>query len=270
MTFDLAEFKKHRQLRRTFHNWAPTCTDILAAYESGERDFAYANITPEPRDSFANGILNGADFKHADLRGISFAGAWLEHAEFNGADLQEADFENARLLLANFSGADLRHAKLIRIQGNGSRFNEAKLRWADFSRANLFRADFIEANLIATNFAQADVRRACFDDTELIGRLMFTDAGLRPNFFGAIGFYSAFAPGMSSRTDRLYGGVDLNGDLYLQAGCFMGDAMKLRERIERQPHNWRVRHKQRYLVAIDFIEAQYRLDVAAGVWPNRG
>lgn len=47
------------------------------------------------------------DHRNADLRGRSFADELLDRADFSGADLRGADFSRARLRDTNFSGAKL-------------------------------------------------------------------------------------------------------------------------------------------------------------------
>ena len=87
------------------------------------------------------------------------------------------------------------------------------------------------------------------------------------NVLDAIGIYSAFGLGMSSRQDKLYGGITLeNGEikLVLQAGCKRCSPDELREKVTETHGN--NSHTQQYEAAITFIETLFAIDMADGRW----
>ncbi|MFI6536625.1 pentapeptide repeat-containing protein [Nonomuraea sp. NPDC050547] len=104
--------------------------------------------------------LAGADFSHADLRGVHLPGVVLIDANFSRANLALANLSGALLTDADLSGADLSGTIL--------------------QRANLWRADLSEATFRVTNLAEADLTGAIFDpatlDAELDGARV--DAGV--------------------------------------------------------------------------------------------
>jgi uncharacterized protein YjbI with pentapeptide repeats len=86
-----------------------TSEELIAAYNSGQRDFRNAYL----RNAYlGNADLGGADLRGADLRGAYLGGADLGGAYLGGADLGGAYLRNAYLRNAYLRGADLRNAYL--------------------------------------------------------------------------------------------------------------------------------------------------------------
>ena len=59
---------------------------------------------------FTKGSLKRANFRGANLSGISLFGANLEEADFTGANLENANLGQCNLLKTNFTGANLTNA----------------------------------------------------------------------------------------------------------------------------------------------------------------
>jgi hypothetical protein len=96
-----------------------TRDELLAAYESGRRNFGGADLT-------------GADLNGADLTGADLTGADLNVADLTGADLRGANLRGADLDWANLSGANLGWANL-----SGANLSGANLSGANLSGAYL-------------------------------------------------------------------------------------------------------------------------------------
>jgi hypothetical protein len=123
---------------------------------------------------------------------------------------------------------------------------------AYFGGANLRGANLRGADLVGANLGGADLYGA--------------NLGGAKNLINTLGLYVAYAPGLSSRNDYLYGGIDADYALVLCAGCFEGTAAELRDMMAEKSEPWRAAHLRRYEAAITFIEACYQADVDDGVW----
>ncbi len=77
---------------------------IKAQYENGQRDFRAVDLNHLILDHL---ILNGVDFRGANLEYASFRGAELQNADFRGSELDGTNFEGANLQYANFEGMNL-------------------------------------------------------------------------------------------------------------------------------------------------------------------
>jgi len=111
--------------------------NLVAAYESGERDFGLANLT--------NADLSGADLIDANLSEASLRRADLSGADLRGANLREADLRAANLINANLTGAILSWASL-----EGADLTGAILNWAGLEEADLTGAKVEDWQLAQT------------------------------------------------------------------------------------------------------------------------
>lgn len=126
----------------------PSLSRLRGAPEQRPPKFAGANL----RFIHMNGMLDGADFRGADLTGArmgpyepraemsSMPGTLLRKADFSGAILKDADMTRASLRFSKFVGADLR----------GVNFRYADLSQADLSGADVTGANFKDAALYGT------------------------------------------------------------------------------------------------------------------------
>lgn len=268
MSFDLQQFLQTRYTQRasSLNGWTASARDIIAAYQCGERDFAHVRVQPsqEPEGDFFEAQIIGADFRHAKLMMVNFAGADLSQSDFRAAHLQAVNLSGANISLCRMDDCYLAEANLECASAVAVSLDSADLRKTNLRHAYLMRANLSGANLSATDFYGAAIMGATFTHTTLYGLLKSKTE--RPNFTDAIGFYAAFAPGLSSRTDSLYGSVDKHGRLLLHAGCWIGHPSGLVERLNEKLPSHQQAHRDRYLAAIQFIETMYQADVQAGIW----
>jgi pentapeptide repeat protein len=101
-----------------------TPTELLTAYEAGQRDFHGADLSRAYlTGAYLTGVnligadlrranLIGADLRRADMRGANLIGADLRRANLIGADLRRANMRGAYLIGAYLTGADLTGADL--------------------------------------------------------------------------------------------------------------------------------------------------------------
>lgn len=148
--------------------------DLLAAYNSGERDFHNLDLRGV---KLSNADLTGASFLGADLRGSNFSHSLLTYTQFKGADVSGASFRGSwlnatDLIGANFGEADLAStdltgASLHRANLARANLNDATLGNAVLGCANLDGATFLGTRLFGTHLADLDVRALC-DATHLV------------------------------------------------------------------------------------------------------
>ncbi|WP_247218227.1 pentapeptide repeat-containing protein [Synechococcus sp. C9] len=181
--------------------------DIRARYETGERDFRWADLHKanlnrvdlrEADLSFADlrGAnlssvnLREADLSFADLRGTKLSGVNLRFANLRFADLRDANLRGANLSDTNLSGASLRGADLSGVDLRGSVIscdtqidpkwrlvweivngyaNVNNLSGTDLSRASLSGADLSGADLSFANLSFANLRGANLREAKLDG-----------------------------------------------------------------------------------------------------
>ena len=108
---------------------------------------------------YAKQVLIGADFRGADLRGVTFNLTNLRDADFHGADLRnaslfgaklqdadlaETDLRDATLDSAVFDGTDLRNARLDDAFAFNTKFSNVLIEGADFTNVPL-RGDALKA-----------------------------------------------------------------------------------------------------------------------------
>lgn len=128
---------------------------------------------------------------------------------------------------------------------------------ADLRGANLSEADLREANLSEANLRGADLRGANWYRADLSGA----------NLLSSIGIYNVFGLGMSSRKDKLCGGLMLEDgeiQLFLQAGCQRCSPAKLHKKV--QATHGENSYAQQYEIAITCIEKLFAVDMASGKW----
>ena len=97
------------------HEPPQSADEVLRWYRSGERYFGYLELE-EPACNFRGVDLSGisfshsfitADFRDANLRGVTFTACNLKTCDFRGADLRDAVFCEACLERTEFAGAAL-------------------------------------------------------------------------------------------------------------------------------------------------------------------
>jgi hypothetical protein len=179
-----------------------------------------------------------ARLRRWEISGDEFLAAYAAgERDFALANLYDANLESANLIRANLYDANLESANLIRANLYGANLESTNLESANLESANLIRANLYDANLKSAK-----------------------------NLINARGIYVAFAPGMSSRSDYLYGGINADYDLVLIAGCFHGSADELRAVMSGKSEEWRGAHQRRYEAAIRFIEECHAADREDGAW----
>ena len=87
---------------------------------------------------FTKGSLKRANFRGANLSGISLFGANLEDADFTGANLENANLGQCNLLHTNFTGANLTNA----IVSGASNLETVKANDSDWSQV-IIRKDVL-------------------------------------------------------------------------------------------------------------------------------
>ena len=158
----------------------------------GEKDGKRANF----RNADLSGItLHDADLAKADLRGANLFKAKLsyvnlEEADLSGAvlgeavlyfgrlsnarlrkaNLQGADLSNAFLVNADLSAADLCGARLTDVEGRSVKLRRANLQNAYLGRADLTGADLRGADLQDADLFLANLQGADLDEPERIRR----------------------------------------------------------------------------------------------------
>lgn len=112
--------------------------ELMQRYQNGERYFAEAELDAAVYD--LRGVtLQGADFsrsyivadfREADLRGVSFERANVKTCDFRGADLRNANFSGAALESTEFDGAKLEGVDFSGASAYGRELKgEEKPRW---------------------------------------------------------------------------------------------------------------------------------------------
>lgn len=161
-----------RALRANFSHTRLSPSSLVGAYLPGAT-FAYADASNvEFSDAFLEGamffmtILEGSDFRRANLQHASFSGSRFHSARFGGADMSKANLRNADLTGADLTGVKLRGAELdfetslkdvnlSRADLTGANCNDLIL-----SGARMSRCDLTGAVLVGANLQGADLRNA--------------------------------------------------------------------------------------------------------------
>jgi len=121
-----------------------------------ETGFSEANLS--------NTYLTGADLTGANLIGADLSYANLSEVNLSRANLSGTNFEAADLTGANLIGADLSYANL-----RGARLYEAKLPLANLRGANLSRAFLYEVELWGANMTEANLSSTYLKGADLRG-----------------------------------------------------------------------------------------------------
>ena len=111
--------------------------------------------------------LSEADFRNADLWGVSLFQANLRDTNFQGADLSSANLNGADLTRTNLGKARLQDVDLRGAGLNSAILNEAVLHTADLTSAVLVASNLKGANIVSTNCSYSDFR-----ETDLTGALV--------------------------------------------------------------------------------------------------
>ncbi|MBD9371442.1 pentapeptide repeat-containing protein [Rhizobium sp. ARZ01] len=109
-------------------------------------------------------MLEGSDFRGANLTGADLMLTDLSRTNMNGANL-----EKASLARAWFTGATAEKANFNRIEGFRTGFDKVSAAGATFASAELQRASFKGANLTGVDFEKAELGRADFSGAVLTG-----------------------------------------------------------------------------------------------------
>jgi uncharacterized protein YjbI with pentapeptide repeats len=102
---------------------------------------------------YAKQVLIGADFRGADLRGVTFSLTNLRDADLHGADLRDAILFGAKLQDADLSGADLRRATLDSAVLQGTDLRNARL-----DDAFAFNTRFLDVRIDGADFTGVPLR----------------------------------------------------------------------------------------------------------------
>ncbi|MDB9376089.1 pentapeptide repeat-containing protein [Nodularia sphaerocarpa] len=145
--------------------WKITTEELLARYNTGERNFAGVEILRivgemGERDG-VSGLITGLE--GADLRGINLRGANLETVDVSGADLTGADLFGAYLGEAGLVKTILRNANLFSANLSSATLNGADLTGSDLTHVKAVGASFIRAKV--PGFERGDLTHADFRDS---------------------------------------------------------------------------------------------------------
>lgn len=118
-------------------------------------------------------LLEGADFRGAELNGVDFQYAILKDAKFDHATINKANFRNAQLNGASFVGAKMMGATLNYADLSDSQLQGANLGVLEYASqvrriSNLEKTNLCSANLSSTNLSGAKLLGACLNGAELI------------------------------------------------------------------------------------------------------
>jgi hypothetical protein len=129
-----------------------TSDELLAAYESGRRNFARLDLDGI---CLAGAPLQGAVFDDSSLVAADLGGAQLDAARFVAADLSEATMSEADALGADFVAATMNNTDLRGAFLGGASFHFANCAGADLSGTTLDSAVFESTGLAGASFHDA-------------------------------------------------------------------------------------------------------------------
>ena len=149
-------------------------------------DFRGANLTGSEftGSSFVKAILDRCTFDQSnfyacDLRETSMNGASFRRADFRGAYIADARVENS-----DFTSVDMREGRMMKkakgrlhnkTMANGEEalvstsFERANIKNSNFTGAKAYRTDFSGADMTGVRMVDADLRKAKFEETNLSG-----------------------------------------------------------------------------------------------------
>ena len=131
-----------------------------------------------PKMSFDEAHLQGANLNKVDLQGVTMVGVFLSDANLSGANLTDALFGGALLTGADLSGADLSGANLEGAFLSNANLQGAILRNAVMEGAILRGAELSDANLDSVDLTGANLNGAVLRGADLSGAVL-TNAILR-------------------------------------------------------------------------------------------
>ncbi|MEM9816912.1 MAG: pentapeptide repeat-containing protein [Cyanobacteria bacterium P01_D01_bin.6] len=144
--------------------------DLLARYQSGERQFQEVVITQ-------------ADAFQCDLRDIKLSAAVIGNAYLPYSNLSRANLQDIVIKQGNLCDAKLSNSDLSRGQLSGVNLSRADLRYSCLRRANLINcnltgadltgADLTGADLTGTDLTGAELSNVQMHDTCLVGATLF-------------------------------------------------------------------------------------------------
>lgn len=115
------------------------------------------------------GIFREAEFKEANLGGVSALHSDFERADFFKANMERAFFSFSNLRKANLFGSNLKKANLTQANLVEAIISGSRLQEANLALANAQKADFGEAHLQRACLFGANLQRARMYGTELDG-----------------------------------------------------------------------------------------------------
>ena len=123
--------------------------------------------------SFADQVLDGADFSASLLQGCTFRAALLRMADFSKSTAREVTFIHADLTFADFSSGQFIDIDFSLADMCKANFQFSLLQGANFAKADLEQASFRGADIRGANFSDADLRAAdfagaVFDDSTVL------------------------------------------------------------------------------------------------------
>lgn len=103
-------------------------------------------------------LLERADLRYKDLRGVNFSNSNLRGADFTKADCRgaifiKADLSRACLYQADFEGADFSNADMTGAYMRASNFSYARMWFTSMRRVTAKRCFFLGADMTGVDFA---------------------------------------------------------------------------------------------------------------------
>lgn len=114
----------------------------------------------EDKEAGERAILEGADLRCTDLRGVNLSESILNEVKLRCSDLRGSNLRMAKLEYANFEEADMRGANLNEADLGCADLGLANLSGADMRGASMIGADLRNAILCGANFTGADLSHA--------------------------------------------------------------------------------------------------------------
>jgi len=121
------------------------------------------------------GLLQGLNFRGADLRHVNFRNANLRGADLSGAKLSKVNFWYANMEKANLSRVSIPSADLIGVDLRQALLDDAILTRANLEYADLRGANFGGADLRGVNFWQSTLTETLFDTARFDGNTIMPD-----------------------------------------------------------------------------------------------
>ena len=187
---------------------------------NGKILFSHEEYGNSVKKTIKEAVLRGTNLINADLSGNDISGTFINGANLRGADIRGANLRGADISGADISGADFRCANLRDADISG-----ADLRGADLRGANLRGADLRGANIRGANLSGADISGANFSYSDLS-----QSKGIN---------YSQCSFSGHGEINRVLTAVEIDGEIQLFCGCFLGNEEKFREYIEKGEYKFK-------------------------------